>query len=1200
MTDDDIFQENKVFKDSSHAIQARVTIWTIMSFANDGLERDMVNLFPSSKSFKTCIRQKVFLTHKNCGALRLRDTRLPLSSIIRQLFTEMTHTKQIAHKSTGGKAPRKQLATKAACKNALATSGVGKPHHLSPGNDTLETELTVPLLSIRLVLIFDKDTKFDGLGIALSCRAEIPVCEQLVSIPESMKECRGTSKPIKDEFNNCIRSTMFYAYRIIVGRMGIVHRTFFRMVQTLRWRCDMTEGRQTSNEDIRNALLIRFLKTLRQPTTGFALLVRSLVDIVMRKPSWVVILASKPIKDEFNNCIRSTMFYAYRIIVGRMGIVHRTFFRMVQTLRWRCDMTEGRQTSNEDIRNALLIRFLKTLRQPTTGFALPVRAHQYPSPRTTMNCTHTKKLMPHRPSRGAISRVALLAAYSRAALRTDDSVRLASALRAASARHMAPTSSGLSYYLPEITHLITNRYSVCWVRCIARQDLLTSNKRPSLVLYSPLHSVSCYFECGTVAVTTSYNRMGLILHGLHQNKGEECYWYDAYQQHERRKADLREDVLPTCIHRYTGSRTPVANKGAITLVSPHQEGGPLDSIFAYQSSAALHILGRGRDQTRGIRHVKQPWHGYPIRKGERLFVQERRVGCFSGTTVACREHATIDDQGQLVRLGKSHKCNPLVEKNRLHRSWIPRINIRGNTLSGNSTSTGRRPEAEGHRLDKFVQKPPINRHLNETGHNQMENVWERPSSTDTSISLAPFTHGLQSGVSKRIFLLSLSICLSYVKRVFVTQAIQVCKPVVSCFGEDRGTESSTADIRITNGDEPVWHHLRLLAQLIGTTLFLRQSKNNRAILVQPYLVTQNYTTKRWCFNWIPVGLFLHKFFIVKVIGEAGVHTRCAENLCNLGETKTFFAKVDLIIYAESLMLLCKKGEHVQLPGDIINERFSWVRGGSLAKPNLFAIVRFNGASADRITYRKTGVDRTIDEQLRQFEKPVQFTSHPSVFLNFTKFTLLEEIRFIYACDAYPKWTIRDAPLRSTLNMSSRLVVKRLQLTGLTTTTTNPTQRSAFGVSRNIDQRPHIVSFPATAPRTCLAACRSHRRDYWRNWVFGFLMKIANKMCSKTSYIVGFNGNSSEFQLNFSLMIFFNCATQKPPTTSDDMRFEGRSIPAEHGDSSTQTSPMVHDELFNSGNPVLKSCYIHGTIHSTFGQKQTQGFYWLINPIFRLD
>ncbi|GAA52030.1 retrovirus-related Pol polyprotein from type-2 retrotransposable element R2DM [Clonorchis sinensis] len=37
---------------------------------------------------------------------------------------------------------------------------------------------------------------------------------------------------------------------------------------------------------------------------------------------------------------------------------------------------------------------------------------KYPSPRTIMNCTHTSKPMPHRTSRGAISRIALLAAYS--------------------------------------------------------------------------------------------------------------------------------------------------------------------------------------------------------------------------------------------------------------------------------------------------------------------------------------------------------------------------------------------------------------------------------------------------------------------------------------------------------------------------------------------------------------------------------------------------------------------------------------------------------------------------------------------------------------------------------------------------------------------------------------------------------------------
>ncbi|XP_017266370.1 histone H3-like [Kryptolebias marmoratus] len=40
----------------------------------------------------------------------------------------MATTKQTARKSTGGKAPRKQLATKAARKNAPTTGGVKKPH----------------------------------------------------------------------------------------------------------------------------------------------------------------------------------------------------------------------------------------------------------------------------------------------------------------------------------------------------------------------------------------------------------------------------------------------------------------------------------------------------------------------------------------------------------------------------------------------------------------------------------------------------------------------------------------------------------------------------------------------------------------------------------------------------------------------------------------------------------------------------------------------------------------------------------------------------------------------------------------------------------------------------------------------------------------------------------------------------------------
>ena len=49
----------------------------------------------------------------------------------------MARTKQTARKSTGGKAPRKQLATKAARKSAPAHGGVKKPHRYRPGTVAL-------------------------------------------------------------------------------------------------------------------------------------------------------------------------------------------------------------------------------------------------------------------------------------------------------------------------------------------------------------------------------------------------------------------------------------------------------------------------------------------------------------------------------------------------------------------------------------------------------------------------------------------------------------------------------------------------------------------------------------------------------------------------------------------------------------------------------------------------------------------------------------------------------------------------------------------------------------------------------------------------------------------------------------------------------------------------------------------------------
>ena len=72
--------------------------------------------------------------------------------------------------STGGKAPRKALATKAARKSAPATGGVKKPHRYRPGTVALReirkyqksTELLIPKLPFqRLVREIAQDFKSD-------------------------------------------------------------------------------------------------------------------------------------------------------------------------------------------------------------------------------------------------------------------------------------------------------------------------------------------------------------------------------------------------------------------------------------------------------------------------------------------------------------------------------------------------------------------------------------------------------------------------------------------------------------------------------------------------------------------------------------------------------------------------------------------------------------------------------------------------------------------------------------------------------------------------------------------------------------------------------------------------------------------------------------------------------------------------------
>lgn len=87
-----------------------------------------------------------------------------------RISTKMARTKQTARKSTGGKAPRKQLATKAARKSAPATGGVKKPHRYRPGTVALReirryqksTELLIRKLPFqRLVREIAQDFKTD-------------------------------------------------------------------------------------------------------------------------------------------------------------------------------------------------------------------------------------------------------------------------------------------------------------------------------------------------------------------------------------------------------------------------------------------------------------------------------------------------------------------------------------------------------------------------------------------------------------------------------------------------------------------------------------------------------------------------------------------------------------------------------------------------------------------------------------------------------------------------------------------------------------------------------------------------------------------------------------------------------------------------------------------------------------------------------
>ena len=63
----------------------------------------------------------------------------------------MARTKQTARKSTGGKAPRKRLATKVARRSAPATGGIKKPHRYCPGTVALREIRPYQKITDRLI-----------------------------------------------------------------------------------------------------------------------------------------------------------------------------------------------------------------------------------------------------------------------------------------------------------------------------------------------------------------------------------------------------------------------------------------------------------------------------------------------------------------------------------------------------------------------------------------------------------------------------------------------------------------------------------------------------------------------------------------------------------------------------------------------------------------------------------------------------------------------------------------------------------------------------------------------------------------------------------------------------------------------------------------------------------------------------------------
>ncbi|KAJ9533785.1 hypothetical protein QJQ45_026871 [Haematococcus lacustris] len=174
-----LVRPNMVTKPVIYVYQVLAALWNRAKAAAETMEQGgikglgvvlLIRVSPLTRAYP---RRWATPTSSSCPS-RIHNKQRASNSTSRTISilapSEMARTKQTARKSTGGKAPRKQLATKAARKSAPATGGVKKPHRYRPGTVALReirkyqksTELLIRKLPFqRLVREIAQDFKTD-------------------------------------------------------------------------------------------------------------------------------------------------------------------------------------------------------------------------------------------------------------------------------------------------------------------------------------------------------------------------------------------------------------------------------------------------------------------------------------------------------------------------------------------------------------------------------------------------------------------------------------------------------------------------------------------------------------------------------------------------------------------------------------------------------------------------------------------------------------------------------------------------------------------------------------------------------------------------------------------------------------------------------------------------------------------------------